>query len=175
MYNFKSYITGIIALISLAMAPSLSVADAENDAKGKSAIEVTWGDFNDFRDVSPAMEPRGAFHERVKRSFDKFFTEYSEELPEGQTLVLKINDLDLAGAVQFGATNEFRVMKDVDFPRMSFSYKLLDNNKNVVKQGNASIKDMNYLHHEKTWKRSREGFYYEKRMFKEWVKENILN
>lgn len=176
MRNLKSVLTSIVAISMLAMAPVISAnADDTKETKGTSAIQVTWGDFNDFRDVRPAMEPKGSFHKRVKESFDKFFNEYSEELPDGQTLAIEIKDLDLAGDVLLGQANEIRIMKDIHFPRMTFSYKLTDGAGNVLKDGEAKIKDMNYLYHEKTWKRYSEGFYYEKRMFKEWFEENILD
>ncbi|WP_223669451.1 DUF3016 domain-containing protein [Kangiella shandongensis] len=174
MRNLKFVLTSILATSMLALAPAISASDDTKKAKGVSAIQVTWGDFNDYRDVRPAMEPKGPFHKRVRESFDKFFKEYGGELPDGQTLAIDIRDLDLAGHVLLARVNEIRIMKDIYFPRMTFTYKLTNSTGKVLKEGEAKIKDMNYLYHEKTWKRYSEGFYYEKRMFREWFEENIL-
>ena len=161
-----------IALSSLGLAAQAN-PDEESSKTASSSIEVTWGDFDKFRDVRAGSEPKGVFHERVKKSFEKFFKEYSEEVADGQNLVIEITDLDLAGDVLPSGINQVRIMKDLHFPRMEFSYKLTGADGSVIKQGDAKIKDMNYLYHEKTWKRYREGFYYEKRMFREWFEDTL--
>lgn len=165
----------VLSLSTLGLAlPSQADADkAEEKEASKSTISVTWGDFNKYRDVRAAGEPRGSFHKRVKKSFDKFFAEYSKELADGQNLAINILDLDLAGDVLPSGVNEVRIMKDLHFPRMEFSYTLTGADGSVIKEGEAKIKDMNYLYHEKTWKRYREGFYYEKRMFREWFEDTL--
>ena len=157
----------------LALPTQAKANKASAEGTDKSSISVTWGDFNKFRDVRAGSEPRGAFHKRVKKSFEKFFEEYAEELPSGQNLSIGIKDLDLAGDVLPRGTNEIRVMKDLHFPRMEFSYKLTGADGEVIKEGDAKIKDMNYLYHEKTWKRYKEGLYYEKRMFREWFEDTL--
>ena len=48
-------------LLALSM-PFLSIA---GEAK------VTWKDFNDYRDVYPGNEVKGAYHKRVAKQFEK--------------------------------------------------------------------------------------------------------
>ncbi|GAA0200334.1 hypothetical protein GCM10009123_04610 [Kangiella japonica] len=173
MKNCKRILVSAIGVLALGWG-SASIANPGKDSKqSQERIQVEWSDFNDYRDVRAASEPRGTFHKRVKKSFEKFFKEYSKELPEGQTLSIKILDLDLAGHVELGSTRDIRVMKDIHFPRMNFSYTLTGADGKVLKEGEAKLKDMNYLYHEKTWKRYREGFYYEKRMFREWFEDTL--
>lgn len=175
MKNYKHIFITAVSALALSWA-GVSIADSsasKDSAQSTSAIKVQWKDFDDYRDVRAATEPKGTFHKRVKKSFDKFFNDYGKELPAGQTLSIEIKDLDLAGHVQMSGTRDFRVMRDIDFPRMEFSYTLTGADGNVIKQGEAKIKDMNYLYHEKSWKRYREGFYYEKRMFREWYEDTL--
>ena len=175
MKSYKRILVSVIGVLALSWGSS-SIANPNKDSKQSQAgIQVEWGDFNDYRDVRAASEPRGTFHKRVKKSFEKFFKEYSKELPEGQTLHIKILDLDLAGHVDLGATQDIRVMKDIHFPRMDFSYTLTDDQGAVLKEGEANLKNMNYLHQVRAWKRARykEGFYYEKRMFREWLEDTL--
>jgi len=171
------YINRLLAISAISLSTALlstSVHANPNDEKASAGdINVVWGDFDKYRDVRSGHEPKSSFHKRVKKSFDKFFEEYSEELADGQSLEVTITDLDLAGEVLLGGTTQTRIMKDLDFPRMEFSYILTGADGEVLKQGDAKIKDMNYLYHEKTWKRYKEGFYYEKRMFREWFEKNI--
>ncbi|GAA4363148.1 DUF3016 domain-containing protein [Kangiella marina] len=173
MKNYRSMLISAVSVLALSWAGMSAANPNDESAQSKAGIVVEWSDFDDYRDVRPATEAKGVFHKRVKKSFDKFFSEYSSELPDGQSLSIKINDLDLAGNIKLEATRSIRVMKDIDFPRMEFSYKLVGADGSVIKQGEASLKDMNYLYHEKTWKRYKEGFYYEKHMFREWFEDTI--
>lgn len=173
MKSHKRILVSAVGLLVLSWG-NTSIADPDKDPEQSQAgIQVEWSDFNDYRDVRAASEPRGTFHKRVKKSFEKFFKEYSNELPEGQTLSIMILDLDLAGHVELGSTRDIRVMKDIHFPRMDFSYTLTGADGKVLKEGEANLKDMNYLYHQKTWKRYKEGFYYEKRMFREWFEDTL--
>ncbi|PXF63311.1 DUF3016 domain-containing protein [Kangiella spongicola] len=175
MKSYQRVIVSAIGVLALSWGTA-SMANSDKESKQSQAgIQVEWSDFNDYRDVRAASEPRGTFHKRVKKSFEKFFKEYSNELPEGQMLSIKILDLDLAGHVELGSTRDIRVMKDIHFPRMEFSYILTDDQGAVLKEGEANLKDMNYLHQDRAWKRARykEGFYYEKRMFREWFEETL--
>ena len=171
MKSLKYIISITYGFLVLSLA-SPSYAQQEGEL-AHGAIEVTWGDFNKFRDVRAAAEPRGAFHKRVKQSFEKFFDESAKEVPQGQVLLLEIRDIDLAGDVLPAGTNEVRIMKDLYFPRIEFAYKLTGADGKVIKEGEAKLKDMNYLYHEKDWKRYRQGFYYEKHMITEWLQDNL--
>ena len=175
MKSYKRILVSAIGMLALIWGSS-SIANPNKDSKQSQAgIQVEWGDFDDYRDVRAASEPRGAFHNRVKKSFETFFKEYSKELPKGQTLNIKILDLDLAGYVKLGSTRDIRVMKDIHFPRMDFSYTLTGADGKVLKEGEVNLKDMNYLYQDRAWKRARykEGFYYEKRMFREWFEDTF--
>lgn len=175
MKSYKRIIVNAIGVLTLSWA-SISIANPNKESKqSQTGIKVEWSDFNDYRDVRAASEPRGTFHKRVKKSFEKFFNNYSKELSEDQSLSIKIIDLDLAGHVELGSTYDIRVMKDIHFPRMDFRYTLTDADGKVLKEGEANLKDMNYLYHDRSWKRARykEGFYYEKRMFREWFEETL--
>ena len=71
----------------------------------------------------------------------------AKSLPENQKFVLDITNVDLAGDVNFGGTKRIRIVKDIFFPRMDFSYQLLSAENTVVKSAEVSLKDLGFLMH----------------------------
>ena len=78
MKNYKHIFITAVSALALSWA-GVSVADSsasKDTAQSTSAIKVQWKDFDDYRDVRAATEPKGIFHKRVKKSFDKFFNAF---------------------------------------------------------------------------------------------------
>ncbi len=159
------------SLITLAFISGVLVATGVQ-AKDDSQVTVSWGDMKDFRDVRPASETRGGYHDRIQRSFEKHFKKLASELPKDANLGIKINDMDLAGDVEFGTPREVRVLKDIHFPRIEFSY-ILTQSGTLVDKGDVSLKDMSYLSRMRH-SRSNAEFYHDKRMISEWFEDTLL-
>lgn len=156
-------VTKIVMAVCL-ITPALANA-------GESTVK--WHDFNDYRDVRPSNEPKGAYHKQIKQQFDNHFVKLAEQLPKDYKLNIEITDLDLAGDVRFGGINEIRVVKPIYFPRITFNYSLTDKNgKLVSKKSDVELKDMSFMDRIKMGRD--EAFYYEKRLLTEWFGEQIL-
>lgn len=128
--------------------------------------EVKWTNSDKYRDVHAGDGHRAKFKARVFRKFEEHFAELAEKLPEGQTLLIDVKDVDLAGDVHQNM-RRIRVIKDIFFPRIEFSYQVVDSNKNVITSGDVDLKDMGFMmgaNH----RYNQDSLGYEKKMLDEW-------
>jgi hypothetical protein len=157
--------TLIAAACGLAMSAGAQAATV--------AFEHT--DPNDFRDIRATDQGQAKFEERVLRELEDQFRKEAAALPEGQTLQVTVKDLDLAGDVEyFHRWYPFglRVVRNVDFPRMEFSYVLRDANGRVLSEGDEELSDMSFRFNTLI-DRTRDPLDYERRLISEWAKENL--
>lgn len=113
--------------------------------------------------------------ERVQKALTEHFEKLGAKLPAGQNLKIDVTDIDLAGHPEPGAhrPNDFRILRGrADWPRMNFRYSI-ESQGAVVKSGEASVSDMNYLQSFNRYS-SNEYLRYEKRMLDEWFRKEIL-
>jgi Protein of unknown function (DUF3016) len=113
--------------------------------------------------------------ERVQKALTEHFEKLGAKLPSGQNLKIDVTDIDLAGNPEPGAhrPNDFRILRGrADWPRISFRYSV-ESQGGVVKSGEASVADMNYLQSFNRYS-SNEYLRYEKRMLDEWFKKEVL-
>ncbi|WP_100643792.1 DUF3016 domain-containing protein [Alteromonas facilis] len=165
MNTFKSLIT-----IALGVTSGLALAD---EPPINEHVSVSWESPEDYTDVRAANQSRKRFMEQTFHRFDDYFASLAQRFPDDYQWNIKVTNVDLAGQVwpssfvglgQGG--QDVRLIKDIDIPRMSFSYKLLSNGE-LVKEADVDLKDMGFL------QRSLHGsdtdpLRYEKRMLKEW-------
>ena len=92
---------------------------------------------------------------------------------------MKVSDLDLAGQVWPASfvglghsTSDVRVIKNIDIPRMNFSYQLLDESGQVLQQAEVKLKDMSFLDRGSHFFRN-EPLRYEKNMLKRWFEQEF--
>ncbi|MBE0366395.1 MULTISPECIES: DUF3016 domain-containing protein [Pseudoalteromonas] len=134
-------------------------------------VSIKWLDFNDYRDVRPANETKGAFHKRVQRQLDKHVNKLVTRLPQGYKLNMTFEDIDLAGDVRFNM-HDIRVIKSIHFPRMKLTYKLTNKAGEVLTQAESKvIKDMGFMDRVRIGRD--EVLYFDKRLITEWFKEDI--
>ena len=151
-------------LFTLVMLPDI--------AYGASS-EVTWTDYEKYRDIYPSNnESRKHFRERTFKNFEKHFTKLAEKLPEGQIVKIDVTDVDLAGDTYVGDINQLRIVKDVYFPQMDFSYQLLNADGSEVMSGKVELKDMSFL-----WRNNlrynQDSLSYEKKMLDDWFADTF--
>ena len=91
-----------------------------------ATAEVKWTDYEKYRDIDPGEGHRKHFRENTFYNFEKHFTKLAAKLPEGQVLKIEVTDVDLAGDTHAAGISRLRIVKDIYFPRMKFSYQLLD-------------------------------------------------
>ena len=107
--------------------------------------EVTWTDYKEYRDIDPGNESRKHFRERTFKDLEKHFAKLAEKLPEGQILKIDVTDVDLAGDTHAGGINRLRIVKEIYFPKMSFSYQLVNADGSVAQSADVELKDMNFM------------------------------
>ncbi|NQY34487.1 MAG: DUF3016 domain-containing protein [Alteromonadaceae bacterium] len=131
-------------------------------------VEVTWSNPEKYRDIRASSESRKHFRAKVFRNLEKHFTKLAAKLPENQTLKIKVSDLDLAGDTLHGGISRIRIVKEINYPRIKFSYQLLDKeNKTVLLAGDVNLKDMNFMQGASLRYKS-DYLGYEKKMIDKW-------
>jgi len=129
--------------------------------------EVTWTDHEKYRDIHPGNEGRKKFHERTFKNLEKHFAKLAENLPEGQMLKVNVTDVDLAGDARSGGINQLRVVKEIYYPRMNFSYELINTDGSIATSGEIVLKDMNFMMGSNLKYRNK-SLGYEKKMLDDW-------
>ncbi len=134
--------------------------------------EVKWTNPDDYRDVDAGEGHKAKFKAKVFADFEKHFEKLSAKLPEGQSLLIEVTDVDLAGDVNHGGMRRIRIVKDLYFPRIKFFYQLLDENKQELSSGAENLKDMSFMMGS-SLRHSNDTLAYEKNMLDEWFSETF--
>tara|TARA_R110001583_G_scaffold195427_1_gene373233 strand:+ start:1475 stop:1963 length:489 start_codon:yes stop_codon:yes gene_type:complete len=132
--------------------------------------EVTWIGYEKYRDIQPGSEGRKHFRERTFKNLEKHFAQLAEKLPEGQVLNIKVTDVDLAGDTHIGGISQIRIIKELYFPRMNFSYELVNADNSIVRSGDVVLKDMSFMMGSNLKYRNK-SLGYEKVMLDDWFTE----
>jgi len=134
--------------------------------------KVTWQDPDNYTDVRPANENKAGFQARVFKTLDGVFDSFAKKLPDGYKLQVTVTDLDLAGEVRpmrRPGGQEIRVIKDIDWPKISFSYILSDQRDQQVAAGKEDLRDLNFR--PGTGINTGDNLYYEKTMLNKWFEK----
>ncbi|MBN1830623.1 MAG: DUF3016 domain-containing protein [Deltaproteobacteria bacterium] len=139
-------------------------------------LKIDWVDIKRYSDIEVANGAQKPFEERVVRNLTEFFrTAAKEYLPVDQILYVRITDLDLAGDVDYffmPYEDPVRVVKEMYFPSIEFSYELRDAQNQVIKSGSEHIRDTEFLF---TGIKSLKDdpFYYEKQLIDNWFRNTF--
>jgi hypothetical protein len=154
----------LLVMITFVSLPKLACA---------ATSEVTWIDHEKYRDIQPGSESRKHFRERIFYDLEKHFSKLAQGLPEGQVLKIKVTDLDLAGDTYIGGINQLRVIKSMYFPRMNFSYELVNaDGRTIVTSDEIALKDMTFMMTSNLKYRNK-SLGYEKKMLDDWFAETF--
>jgi hypothetical protein len=176
----------IFLFSNLIFANETSEQTADSDAVSAGPVSIEWVEPEKYRDVRHPNVSRAKYRERVFTKLESHFSELAEELPEGYQLALKVTNLDLAGEVQTATQagiigihhrasagfQEYRIMRQIDIPRMTFSYELKNSEGEVVQSEEVKLKDTGFLNRTTTRFRNR-PLQYEKAMLSRWFKETF--
>ena len=132
-----------------------------------ATVEVIWTDYEKYRDIHPGEGNRKHFRENTFYNFEKHFTKLALKLPEDHVLKIEVTDVDLAGDTHDRGISRLRIVKDIYFPRMDFSYQLVDAQGSEIEVGKVELKDMNFMMGAGLRYRS-ESLGYEKKMLDDW-------
>jgi len=139
-----------------------------------ATVEVIWTDPDSYQDIYPAQENKKRFRARTFASLDKHFVKLAAKLPEGQTLKVNVTDVDLAGDTHLGGINRLRIIKEIYFPRITFSYHLLSADGSELSSAEVNLKDMNFMLSSGLRYRNK-SLGHEKHMLDQWFKKTFLS
>jgi len=146
---------------------------------GQAEVEIEWDKPEKFRDVRPSNESRKRFRETTFKRINEYMNKLASALPENKKLLMKVTDLDLAGQVWPGSfaglghsASDVRIVKNIDIPRINFSYQLLDESGEVLQEAEVKLKDMSFLDRGIRSLKS-ESLRYEKSMLQRWFKKEF--
>jgi|TARA_B110000037_G_scaffold221299_1_gene291689 hypothetical protein len=111
--------------------------------------------------------------------FDLLRGEFKENagtcLPDGYTLNVEIQDIDLAGYHEplYPRFDGVRIMKSIYPPRLNFSYAILDDDQLIVEEGNSSLSNVSYLHGFSLSSRRNDTAYYVRSLIKDWGRQDL--
>lgn len=136
-------------------------------------IEVKYSEPDSYRDIDSGNEPKSKFKERVFKQLTKQFVESGSDVTFGHKMLIDVTNIDLAGDIDYFASpnhHAMRVVKPIYFPRISFKYRLEDDNGRVIRESEETLKDMGFMDRTISMRYERGGFKYEKRLIDNWFK-----
>jgi len=158
------------SLTLLALMMTLSAPIQASEVKN---VVVEYDKPEKFTDIKYFNGSKKKFHQRLFKNWNEFLTkEAGEILPENYRLKIKFTDIDLAGTYMLGGVDNNRIVREIDYPRLKISYQLM-NGDQLVKQAEVTLKDLNFLRHNVTMRRSSGNFYHEKKLMKDWIKKEL--
>jgi hypothetical protein len=134
--------------------------------------KVTWLSPEKYSDIDPGNESRDNFKQRVFKDFNLIFSEMAKELPDGDQLEIVVSDLDLAGEVNRmhnRQNQDIRIVKEIHWPRITFSYALKNAKNELISSGKEDVKDMGFMSSIGTYS-AKTSFSYEEKMLKDWFR-----
>lgn len=155
------------ALAGLFVVGTLLGASASQAA---GVVKVSFIKPQDFSDAGRGLLDT----ERTTAALAQHLQNLGKRLPDGQTLEIEVTDIDLAGELHpmSSRASEIRVLRGrADWPRIELRYTLKRGDL-MLKQGQARVDDMSYMH---TFLgiEAHSELAYERRMLTRWVESLI--
>jgi hypothetical protein len=162
----------IISLIAgLTLGAGFTLPSFAAPAPAPDNVTVTYQDPDSFSDVleNHTNTPSTYYLGQLKECIEQTAT---RRLAVGEKLIVTVTDIDLAGETRFNQPNEIRVMKDIYAPRVRLKFQLLGADGKVVKAGDRSLIDHDYLMQARR-PGSSEPLFYDKQLLKEWINKEF--
>ncbi len=144
-----------------------------------NAVEVNlqWQEPEKFRDIQAGnLVSQKHYQQRVLDELGKYIRNSANEyLPENHRFDMTVTNVDLAGDVEYFFTRfptGIRVLRNLYFPSIEFTYELTDGQGTVLKRGQENVQDIGYQYSGVRMVRNA-PLGYEKRMINEWFRENF--
>ena len=165
----KKLIPSILIFAALAAGGSLL---AKEKPEKPSNVTVSFKDSDKFTDA------RSSFGFGTDENYLAMLGDHLKEvagklLPAGQKLEVTFTDIDLAGDyLPTGRADEVRIIKDIFRPRMTLTFKLTDPSGKVVKEGERTLTDLNFMSNMSIMGRN-EPLFYDKALLTDWVRKEF--
>lgn len=162
----------LLAALGVFATGALSAADAP---KATSRVEVVFVQPENFTDAKTEAynsdRGRAEILAELKSYLERRAPSY---VPEGQTLTVRITDIDLAGDFepwQGPQFDDIRILKDIYSPSMKLEFTLIGADGKVISEGKRTLRDMGYLM--RTVLPSSDGLRYDKEMLGDWLRREF--
>jgi hypothetical protein len=159
-----------LLLIAALIAGSVYAADADKSA---SNVTVTFNESEKFTDARSSFG--GSTDEGYLAELSKHLQRTAaKHLAAGQKLEITINDIDLAGDFLPGRPNtqDVRVIKEIYIPRVKLSFKLIDADGKVIKEGDRKLSDLNFMMNANIIGRN-ESLFHDKALLSDWINKEF--
>jgi hypothetical protein len=124
-------------LLAAALLVTAGSAQAAN-------LQIEWQNAEHWRDTRATDINQQRYLERVKTVLGEQFRREAEKLPADQTLRVTVNDVDLAGEIEYFYRDYpfgLRVIRNVDAPALDLQYELRDAEDRIVQAGEERLRD----------------------------------
>lgn len=158
----------------LAVMPCATVQALNANPPEAAAVTVTLGDFSQMRELKHMSGFQRSDTERAITSLARWLERRAaRRLPSGQQLEITLHDVDLAGDYEPGRSldHDIRIIKDIYPPRIDLSYRLNNADGTVLREGEASLRDMGFLFSASPL--NSEPLRHEQRLLNEWLREQF--
>ncbi len=155
---------------------SVMAEDAPKWPTQDGDVTVIWQEPDNYRDVKTGSGVQSRYQNHVFATLGKHLQKAIEPLlAEGETMTIRVTDLDLAGDVRpsFGATpNDIRIVKSVYPPRMEFTYEVKAADGSVKASGQEKLADLGFDSRSAT-RYHNDALRFEMRMLDDWVNRTL--
>jgi hypothetical protein len=122
-----------------------------------------------FADLPSAGQER----EQILKELTSHFAKLGAQLPQGQTLLVDVEDIDMAGREIPGtSTKTSRAVSSVDWPRIQLQFEI-ESNGQIVRSGKVELRDMAFSGRATRYFNG-DALRFEKRLLDEWFYATVL-
>jgi len=154
----------------LAAVITVGASSAISAEKKASNVTVSFHESDKFTDAGSSMG--GGTDTYYLELLQQHLQESAgRRLAPGQKLEVTITDVDLAGDFVPGRSasdNDIRIVREIYIPRITLSFRLLDAEGQVVKEGQRKLSDMNFMNNIGIIGRN-EPLFYDKALLTDWL------
>lgn len=162
----------LFAALSLVANGALSAADAP---KATSRVEVVFVQPENFTDAKAEAYNSDRGRAEILAELKSYIERRAPSfMTEGQTLTVRITDIDLAGDFepwQGPHFDDIRILKDIYSPSMKLEFTLTGTDGKVLAEGKRELRDLGYLMH--TVLPSSDGLRYDKELLNDWMRREF--
>ena len=137
-------------------------------------VEVDFNNTDKYVDLE--IEGNRAY-EYFAKEMTKFLAKVADkELPPDSTLSITFTQVDMAGAYEPWRGPDYqdvRIYKSIYPPRLEFSYQLVADDGQVLKEGTTKLSDLTYLDMRNPIRAENDLLYYEKEMMRDWIRNKL--
>ncbi len=136
-------IRSLILLTAALLLAGCASGSSGGSATGGGTAVVEFVNPENYTDLQLANQTPQQSRDILLPDLEKYIhRQAARYLPEGDTLTLRILDIDQAGQIRYGQGGQARVGSRNSTARISFEYKLTDASGNVLKSGSEALSKM---------------------------------